>query len=397
VAVLVGGGGVATVQMASQAATLPPSGGAYQVPAPGSWTGIPDWWAGAPGWWNAPPPTPSATQSEQPAATPTTNPAATPTTNPGATPTTNPGNGGQTTVAADGSGKYRTVQEAVDAVPTGSTSPVTITIKPGTYRERVTIPASKPFVTLQGTGSSPKDVVIVRNVSVGQAGNHLSSATVVAAGHDFTATNLTMSNDYTESASKEGQQALALYLDSDRSVLRNVRLVGDQDTFLVHDNARSYITDSYIEGTVDFIYGGGTAVLDGCTIYEKRTSGGPITAARTDPGKTYGFLIYRSTINGATNGTVQLGRPWRQGAQVLYRESTLSEALATAQPWINMGDATWQKARFFEYKNTGPGATVNSNRPQMSDSQAANYTPQKYLAGSDGWNPMTSGAAGASR
>jgi hypothetical protein len=46
------------------------------------------------------------------------------------------------------------------------------------------------------------------------------------------------------------------------------------------------------------------------------------------------------------------------------------------------------EARFYEYKNTGAGATINSNRRQMSDSMAANYTPQKYLAGSDVWNPM---------
>ncbi len=45
-------------------------------------------------------------------------------------------------------------------------------------------------------------------------------------------------------------------------------------------------------------------------------------------------------------------------------------------------------ARFSEYLDTGPGATVNSNRPQLSAAQAANYTPQKYLAGSDGWNPV---------
>lgn len=308
--------------------------------------------------------------------------------------TTAPTTGGKPTVAADGTGTYRTVQAAVDAVPANNTAPVTITIKPGTYREKVTVPSDKPFVTLRGLGSSPDQVVIVRNVSAGQAGNHLGSATVVARGHDFTATDLTISNDFDESTTTSGQQAPALYLDSDRSVLRNVRLLADQDTFLLNDNARSYVVDSYIEGTVDFIYGGGTAVLDRCTIYEKRAVGGAITAASTDAAKKYGFLIYRSTIGGARAGTVQLGRPWRQGAQVLYRESTLSD-LVTSRPWTDMGDATWQKARFLEYRNTGSGATVNGNRPQLSDSQAADYTPQKYLAGSDGWNPMVSTPATA--
>jgi pectin methylesterase-like acyl-CoA thioesterase/pectate lyase len=322
-------------------------------------------------------------------------PSPSPTAPPSPKPTTTGGSGSGTpkaTVAADGSGTYRTVQAAIDAVPAGNKNPVTIAIKPGTYREKVTVPATKPFVTLQGTGSAPGDVVIVRNVSAGQAGNHLGSATVDVEGHDFTATNLSIVNDFDESTATNGQQALALYLDSDRSVLRNVRLLADQDTFLLNNNARSYVVDTYIEGTVDFIYGGGTAVFDRCTIYEKRTVGGPITAASTDTGKTYGFLFYKSTIRGAKAGTVQLGRPWRQGAQVLYRESSLSD-IATAQPWINMGDATWQKARYLEYKNTGPGATVNGNRAQLSDARAPDYTPQKYLAGSDGWNPVTGGSS----
>ena len=62
--------------------------------------------------------------------------------------------------------------------------------------------------------------------------------------------------------------------------------------------------------------------------------------------------------------------------------------MKTAQPWTDMSGNSWKNARFSEYKNTGSGAGTNSNRPQLSDSTAANYTPQKYLAGTDGWNPV---------
>jgi pectinesterase len=117
-------------------------------------------------------------------------------------------------------------------------------------------------------------------------------------------------------------------------------------------------------------------------------TGGPVTAASTDAAKTYGLLFYRSTITGATSSTTQLGRPWRPAAQVLYRESSRSATIATAQPWIDMSGNSWKNARFLEYHNTGSGATVNGNRPQLADAQAANYTPQRYLSGSDGWNPM---------
>jgi pectate lyase len=298
------------------------------------------------------------------------------------------------TVAADGSGQYRTVQAAVNAVPANNASRATITIKPGTYREIVTVPANKPMITLQGLGSAPSQVLIVNNHSAYHNGGTFNSATAFVHGRDFVATNLTISNDFDESSVPSGQQALALHLNADRAVLRNVRLLGDQDTLLINDAARAYIVGSYIEGTVDFIFGGGTAVFDNCDIFEKRSTGAPITAARTAPAKTYGFLIYRSRIRGASAaGTTQLGRPWGPNAQVLYRESTLDAVVKTSQPWTDMSGNSWRNARFLEYRNNGAGAGTGANRPQLPDAQAANYTPQRYLAGGDGWNPLAASTA----
>jgi pectinesterase len=289
------------------------------------------------------------------------------------------------TVAADGSATYKTVQAAVNAVATNSTSRTTITIKAGTYRENVVIPSNKPYITFQGLDSDASKTVIVNNKPASTAGT-TGSATVYVQAKEFQATNLTFSNDYDET--QGASQALALALYGDKAVIKNAYMRADQDTLLIYNKARAYIKASYIEGTVDFIYGNGTAVFDACKIYEKRTTGGPITAANTESGTTYGFLIYKSTITGAVAGKTQLGRPWGQAAQVTYRESSLSNTIATAQPWINMSTNVWQSARFYEYKNTGAGATVNSNRKQLTDAQAVNYTPQKYLAGTDGWNPL---------
>ncbi|MEU8188445.1 pectinesterase family protein [Micromonospora carbonacea] len=328
----------------------------------------------------APPTTPPPTTAPPTTPPPTTPPPTTP-------PATTPPPAGTPTVAADGTGTYRTVQAAINAVPTNNSSRVTITIKPGTYREVVTVPANKPHITLRGLGSSPSNTVLVYNNYAATHGT-FNSASMFVYGANFVAENLTISNDYVENWNNSDQQAVALHLNADRAVLRNVRLLGDQDTFLVNDNTRAYVVDSYVEGTVDFIFGGGTVVLDRASIYEKRSTGGPITAARTPATKTYGMLIYRSTITGATGNTTNLGRPWGPTAQVLYRESSLSGTIKTAQPWTDMSGNAWQNARFLEYRNTGAGAGVNSNRPQLSDAQAANYTPQKYLAGSDGWNPM---------
>ncbi|MEV6707154.1 pectinesterase family protein [Micromonospora wenchangensis] len=341
-------------------------------------------------------PTPTTPTTAAPTTPPPPTTTPPPTTPPPTTPpvTTPPPTSGTPTVASDGTGRYRTVQAAIDAVPANSSSRTTITIKPGTYREVVRVASNKTNVTLRGLGSAPSNVVLVYNNSAGTRKpdgttyGTFNSASMFVDGADFVAENLTIANDFVENTSGVDQQAVALHLNADRAVLRNVRLLGDQDTFLVNDKTRAYVVGSYVEGTVDFIFGGGTIVIDGSSIYEKRSTGGPITAARTPASKTYGMLIYRSTITGATNNTTQLGRPWGPDAQVLYRESTLSATMKTAQPWIDMSGNVWQNARFREYRNTGPGAGTNGNRPQLSDAQAATYTPQRYLAGSDGWNPM---------
>ncbi|WP_225848631.1 pectinesterase family protein [Streptomyces sp. HPF1205] len=285
------------------------------------------------------------------------------------------------TVASDGTGQYTTVQAAIDAVPANNTSRVVITIKPGTYREVVTIPSNKPYITLQGLGSAANQTVIVDNHGASAGYGTEGSSTAFVYGHDFKATNLTLSNDY-----GVGTQAVAVDVDADRAVFDNVRFLGNQDTLLVN-KYRAYYVNSYVEGTVDFIFGGAVAVFSNCSIYQKRTTGGPITAASTPSGNTYGILIYKSTITGAADNVTQLGRPWGAAAQVLYSQDSLSATIATAQPWVDMSSNSWKNARFDEYANTGAGATINGNRPQMSTSAAANYTPQKYLAGTDGWNP----------
>ncbi len=92
---------------------------------------------------------------------------------------------------------------------------------------------------------------------------------------------------------------------------------------------------------------------------------------------------------------MSLGRPWHPSGdpnavgQMLVRESTLGAHIRNSQPWSDMSGFNWRTGgRFSEYRNSGPGAGANGNRPQMSDAQAANYTAARYLAGSDGWNPL---------
>jgi pectinesterase len=298
------------------------------------------------------------------------------------------------TVAADGTGNYRTIQQAVAAATTGTV----ITVKAGTYQGQVNIPAAKSGITIKGATGTSTDIVITGNTPQSTAGA-AGSATVLNMAANTSITGVTIANTY-----GSGSQALALYAGGDRQVYRNVRLLGRQDTFLSWGGTgsaqvRQYVYKSYIEGDVDFIYGNGALVIDSTTIRSLdrgSSNNGYITAAATNRANKYGILITRSTLtSSAASQTVALGRCWHAGGsadaigQVLIRDSALGGHIRQAGAWQDMSGFSWRTCRFSEYNNTGAGATGGTaDRPRMSAATAADHTAQKYLAGSDGWNPV---------
>ncbi|MEU2746465.1 pectinesterase family protein [Streptomyces collinus] len=301
-------------------------------------------------------------------------------------------------------GDHPTVQAAVDAVPEGNDTPITIAVAPGTYREKVFIPASKPNILLRGTGRDRSDTVIVFDTPA-EYGGSTGSATVRIAANDVTARNLTFSNDFDEAAHElKGEQALAMKTTGDRVVFEDTAFLGNQDTLMTDSPklttvSRVYVRDSYIEGDVDFVYGRATTVIERSVIRAlsrgSDSNNGYITAASTWKGNPYGFLITRSKIvSDAPAGTFHLGRPWHPGgepdavAQVLIRDTRLPAAVKSS-PWTDMSGFSWKDARFTEHRNYGPGATVTADRPQMSDRDARSHTVTAYLAGTDGWAPHT--------
>lgn len=314
------------------------------------------------------------------------------------------------TVAKDGSGQYSTVQAAVNAVPAGNASRVVIQVKPGTYRELVKVPSNKPHVTIQGTGSSRNDTVIVYNNASGTpkpdgSGTYGTggSATVAVEADDFQARNLTISNDFDEAAHQDiAGQAVALRTAADKVFLDGVIVSGDQDTLLVDTAAkdklgRVYMTNSYVIGNVDFIFGRATAVIDRSVITLKKrwngTSAGYVTAPSTAADRK-GILIANSTVNGdVSSASFYLGRPWHAGGdasldpQTTVRNTSLSAAIKST-PWTDMSGFSWKADRFAEYKNTGSGSgAASSDRPQLTDAQAADQEVADWLAG---WTPSTS-------
>lgn len=310
------------------------------------------------------------------------------------------------TVAADGTGDHTTVQAAVDAVPAGD--PVTIAVRPGIYRGQVIVQAGRPPITLQGLGHRPDDVVIADDRANGTlkpdgtpwGTSGSASVTVSAAG--FRARNLTFANLFDEAGHPGvSPQAVAVLTRADRLVFDRVRFLGNQDTLYVNSPdaatvSRHYFRDCYVEGDVDFIFGRGTAVFDHCRIHSLNrasTPAGYVTAPSTSSVNPYGLLFRRCAFTSdAPPASVFLGRPWHPGndplaaGQTVIRDSVIGAHVGPVA-WSDFGTWPWREARFAEYHNRGPGAAPSTDRPQLDDETAPDYTPETFLRGADGWTP----------
>jgi len=293
-------------------------------------------------------------------------------------------------VAADGSGQFKSVQDAIMSVPSGSPkNPVVIHIKPGTYKELIYIQHEKRFFHLLGEDAEKTILTFDLQANmVGPNGKPITTfrtpSTVIDA-DDVTAENLTFEN----SAGPVGQ-ALAIRVDGDRTVFRRCRFLGWQDTVFLN-RGRQYFEDCYIAGHVDFIFGAATAFFERCHIHCLKN--GYITAASTYDNQPFGFVFSHCKITGESADVKSyLGRPWRDFSNVIYLNTEMSEAVRPAG-WQNWDLPAREKtARYSEFNSTGPGASPKTRVPwshQLTKTQAKRITAKSVLAGIDGWNPST--------
>ncbi|WP_162948426.1 pectinesterase family protein [Streptomyces europaeiscabiei] len=315
--------------------------------------------------------------------------------------------GGTLLVAAKGTGDHWTVQEAIDAAPQSGAN--TIVIDNGVYHETISVPKDISGLTIEGVTGKAADVVIYNtrchgmiNSATGLKYGTQGSAVATFRPANLTVKNLRISNTFDRNAHPEinpyETQAVAVAAMGDRQVYSNVEIWSHQDTLLVKGEtpttqARQYFYDCNIRGDVDFIFGNATAVIDRSVMNILQWPGGTVLAPNTDYRKKYGILITDSIIQGSGSArTMYLGRPWHNAPeahpQAVVRDTLVGSAVNDTHPWTDMTpDYPWSSARFFEYHNSGLGAGVQ-NAPKLTDAQALEYTARKYLAGTDGWNPV---------
>ncbi|KAJ4961255.1 hypothetical protein NE237_021165 [Protea cynaroides] len=309
-------------------------------------------------------------------------------------------------VAVDGSGNYKTISEALSASSKlrSGTSRFVIHVKKGTYKENVEITTSMKNIMLVGDGIDATIVTGSKNVIDGST--TFRSATVAAVGEGFIAKAMTFEN----TAGPQKQQAVAFCSGSDQSVFYQCSFKGYQDTLYVHSQ-RQFYRECDIYGTIDFIFGDATAVLQNCNIYVRKplnNQKNAVTAqGRSDPNENTGISIHNCKITASSDlKPVQssfktyLGRPWREYSRTVVVNSYL-DSLIDPAGWLEWnGTFALNTLYYGEYMNTGSGSTTSgrvkwTSYHIMSSSDAQKFTVANLLGGgswiTDAGVPYTSG------
>jgi len=310
-------------------------------------------------------------------------------------------------VAKDGSGDFKTIQEALDSIPERNTDRIIINIKNGRYKEKLYI--DMPNITLRGENGAltilTYDDYAYKLLPSGEKMGTFNSFSTFIGGECFSAENITFENS-AGSGIIYGQ-AIAIYVDADKAKFKNCRFLGFQDTIFtgplppkpMNGNSfggpregkprkavRQYYEGCYIKGDVDFIFGSATAVFMGCEIFSRNRNlvvNGYITAASTAVGQSFGYVFINCRLlSDATQSSVYLGRPWRDYAKTAFINCYMGKHII-AEGWHNWNRVQAENtASYEEYNSSGPGG-IPYNRAsfakQLSYEEVEGYSLENIL------------------
>ena len=291
-------------------------------------------------------------------------------------------------VARDGTGQFRTVDEAIEVCRAFMDYHKVIFVKKGVYKEKLIIPQWLQNIEICGEDRDETIITFDDHANIKTADRPkgmgtFRTYTLKIEGNAITLKNITIENN----AARLGQ-AVALHTEGDRLRFINCRFLGHQDTIYTGMAAtRLYFEDCYIEGTTDFIFGPSTAWFERCQIYCKANS--YITAASTPKVQMYGYIFNHCTITAAPQVTkVYLGRPWRDYGYTLFMHCQLPPQIAP-EGWHHWRQEAKLTARYLEFENTGEGAVTTKRvewSRQLTKKEAAKVTLNEVFQRNDGWD-----------
>ncbi|WOH15884.1 hypothetical protein DCAR_0935431 [Daucus carota subsp. sativus] len=310
-------------------------------------------------------------------------------------------------VAADGSGKFKTICEAVKTIPADNPDMFIIYIKAGVYAENVVIGPNQPNVMVIGDG--PTATKITGSKSEKSGANTLESSTFGKWHLYFLSHKLQLlsPSSFTctpsnTAAPTEGP-AVALRIAADKAVVINCKMDGYQDT-LFAQVYRQYYRDCQISGTIDFVFGGSVSIFQNCHIMARKPALGQadlvLAQNREFANDISGIVLDGCTIKAepaltSDKGVLSyLGRPWKEYSRMIVMNSDIDGFINPSgwDIWLPNKPNT-QHSYIGEYNNKGPGADVSQrvkwpSYKKLSPTEAATYCPSTFLK-ADSWLPPT--------
>ncbi|KAL1546003.1 pectinesterase [Salvia divinorum] len=263
-------------------------------------------------------------------------------------------------VAKDGSGKFKTINEALFHLPKHNNKTFVLYIKEGVYTEQVQINTSYTHLMIMGDG--PTKTRITGSLNFVDGVGTYRTATVAVQGDDFIARDIAFEN----SAGAAKLQAVALRASSDKSIYYNCHIEAYQDTLYTH-TYRQFYKDCVISGTIDFLFGDSAAIFQGCTLLFRKPLDNQqniVTAqGRLDLRQPTGLVLQNCTFK--ADAELQpvrdkfksyLGRPWKEFSRTIIMESFLDDFIHPDgwMPWE--GNFALQTLFYTEFNNRGPAA-----------------------------------------
>ena len=297
-------------------------------------------------------------------------------------------------VARDGTGEFRTIDEAIEVCRAFMDYHKVIYVKNGTYKEKLIIPSWLQNIEI--CGESAENTIITyddhANIQIvlgtaeprTQPMGTFRTYTLKIEGNAITLKNITIENN-----SARLGQAVALHTEGDRLVFINCRFIGHQDTVYTGvAGTRLFFKDCYICGTTDFIFGPSTAWFENCTIESLINS--YVTAASTPKDQPYGYVFNNCRLIAQPEATkVYLGRPWRDYGYTLFMNCDLGKHIRP-EGWHNWEKHREQTARYLEYNNHGDGAKTTERvgwSRLLTKKEASKITPENVFRQETSWLP----------
>lgn len=205
---------------------------------------------------------------------------------------------------------------------------------------------------------------------------------------------------FRNTAGPQAYQAVALRVQSDSSAFFNCSIDGYQDTLYTMAH-RQFYRNCVISGTVDFIFGDASALIQNSQIVVRKPNKGQknaITAqGRKDPKQTTALVIQNCDIIAEDKLLPErfridtfLGRPWKEFATTVFLENIIP-GFVKPEGYVSFdGTLGLNTCQYLEFGNTGPGS-VTKHRAKwpgvrvIGKDQAMEYTVQSLFSNDIQW------------